>query len=141
MKQYLLDNGPLVALLKGRAGAEQLMRGWVAADEAATCQIVYGEAIEYIKSDQDYLYLRQNLRTLLRAVTPYRLTYSILERYADIRRAMRRPYGPGLIGDVDTLIAATALEHGLTVVTIDGDLARVPGISAMVIPRATLRTG
>ena len=41
-------------------------------------------------------------------VHPYVLTLRIMERYADVRRAMRRPYGPGLIGDVDTLIAATA---------------------------------
>ena len=139
MKQYLFDTGPLVALLKGRAGAEQLMRGWVLSDEAATCHVVYGEAIEYIKSHQDFALLRQNLRNLLQAVTPYRLTYAILERYADLRRAMRPPHGAGLIGDMDTLIAATALEHGLTIVTLDGDMARVPGLSAMVIPRAALR--
>jgi predicted nucleic acid-binding protein len=137
--KYLLDNGPLVALLKGRADAEQLMRGWVQADEVATCQVVYGEAIEYIKSDQQFPQLRQNLRNLLQVVTPYRLTYAILERYAEIRRTLRPPYGPGLIGDIDTLIAATALEHGLTVVTLDGDMARVPGLSAMVLPRSALR--
>lgn len=34
------------------------------------------------------------------------------------------PHGLGLIGDVDTLIAATALEHWLTIVTLDGDFAR-----------------
>jgi predicted nucleic acid-binding protein len=139
VKKYLLDNGPLVALLKGRADAEQLMRGWVQADEVATCQVVYGEAIEYNKSDQQFPQLRQNLRNLPQVVTPYRLTYAILERYAEIRRTLRPPYGPGLIGDIDTLIAATALEHGLTVVTLDGDMARVPGLSAMVLPRSALR--
>ena len=36
MKKYLLDNGPLVALVKGRPGAERLMRPWVMNDEAAT---------------------------------------------------------------------------------------------------------
>jgi predicted nucleic acid-binding protein len=34
-----------------------------------------------------------------------------LEQYADIRRKLRPPQGPGLIGDTDTLIAATALER------------------------------
>lgn len=48
-----------------------------------------------------------------------RFTYAILERYADLRRQLRPPYGPGLIGDIDTLIAATALEHDLTLVTTD----------------------
>ena len=35
----------------------------------------------------------------------------IMEQYADFRRAMRPPQGTGLIGDVDTLIAATAYVH------------------------------
>jgi predicted nucleic acid-binding protein len=39
---------------------------------------------------------------------------------------------------VDTLIAATALEHRLTVVTLDGDFTRVPGLQAMRLDRATL---
>lgn len=51
---------------------------------------------------------------------------------------MRKPYGPGLIGDVDTLIAATALEHGLTVVTLDSDYNRVPGLSVMLLTRNML---
>ena len=77
---------------------------------------------------------------LLREVRPYDLTYSILERYADLRRAMRKPYGPGLIDDTDTLIAATVLEYGLTVVTLDGDYTRVPGLSVMRLDRGALST-
>jgi predicted nucleic acid-binding protein len=61
-------------------------------------------------------------------ISPYFLTYSILERYADIRRQLRPPHGPGLIGDIDTLIAATALAHNLTIVTTDSDFQRVPGL-------------
>lgn len=138
MRKYLLDNGPLVALLKGRPGAERLMRPWVVAQEAATSRVVYAEAIEYIKGGSDYHLRREALRTLLRAVTPLQLTYGILERYADLKRLMRPPNGSGLIGDIDTLIAATALEHNLTVVTLDGDFTRVPGLSVMHPPRATV---
>ena len=68
----------------------------------------------------------------------YDLTYAILERYADLRRAMRSPYGSGLIGDMDTLIAATALVYDLTVVTIDSDYARVPDLSLMRLSRSAL---
>ena len=67
--------------------------------------------------------------------SPYFLTYAIVERYADIRRAMRAPHGPGLIGDVDTLIAATALERNLTVVTLDQDFTRVPGLHVQLLER------
>lgn len=62
-------------------------------------------------------------------------TLSILERYADLRRRLRPPYGPGLIGDIDTLIAATALEHNLTLVTTDTDYQRVPHLKLELLPR------
>ena len=67
-------------------------------------------------------------------------TYAVMARYADLRREMRAPGGPGLIGDIDTIIAATALQHRLTVVTTDGDLARVPSLSVRLIPRGSLRS-
>ena len=35
--------------------------------------------------------------------------------------------------DIDTLIAATALERDLTVVTTDQDFERVPGLKVMLI--------
>lgn len=53
-----------------------------------------------------------------------------------VRREMRPT--SGLTGDMDTLIAATALERSLTVVTIDGDFARVPGLSVLLLPRTAL---
>ena len=61
-----------------------------------------------------------------------------MERYAEIRRQLRRPRGPGLIGDVDTLIAATALDRGLTVVTTDSDFQRVPDLEVMLVDRRSL---
>jgi len=57
------------------------------------------------------------------------VTYAIAETYADIRRQLRPPHGPGLIGDSDTLIAATALTLDLVLITTDSDFDRVPGIS------------
>jgi predicted nucleic acid-binding protein len=44
----------------------------------------------------------------MREMRPIRVTYPILQRYAVLRRQMRRPHGTGTIGDIDTLIAATA---------------------------------
>ena len=128
MRRYLLDTGPLGAYLQGREPAVDLILPWIRRAEAATSILVYGELIEYIKSLHDYPTRYMGLRGLLGAIYPYFLTYSILERYAEIRRTLRPPHGPGLIGDIDTLIAATALERNLTVVTTDGDYERVPGL-------------
>jgi predicted nucleic acid-binding protein len=133
MRRYLPDTGPLGAYLQGREPAVDLIVPWIRRGEAATSILVYGEIIEYIKSLHDYPTKYMGLRGLLGAIYPYFLTYSILEREARIRRALRPPHGPGLIGDIDTLIAATALERNPTVVTTDSDYKRVPGLKVQRI--------
>lgn len=138
MRRYLLDTGPLSALLHGRPGAVALMAGWVDQREAATSSLVYGEVIEYILGRPNYDTHRAALRGLLRAVYPYLPNDPILERYAALRRQMRSPHGAGLIGDVDTLIAATALQRDLTVVTVDSSFLRVPGLKVRLLSRADL---
>ena len=138
MRRYLLDSGVLTAYLRGRGSIAPLAQPWIDASEAATSVVVYGEVIEYFKSLSDFPKRRALLRALLQRVRAFELTYAILERYADLRRAMRPPHGPGTIGDVDTLIAATALEHGLTVVTLDSDFTRVPDLAVMHLPRSAL---
>jgi uncharacterized protein with PIN domain len=71
MSKYLLDNSVLIAYLKGRPGALSLIRPWIAAQEVATSQIVYAEAIEYIKGDVDYPVRQKELRVPMREITPY----------------------------------------------------------------------
>lgn len=139
MRQYLLDTNVLAAYLQGRSGALSLARAWIHNDEAATSIVVYGEITEYLKGFAEFPRHQAALRTLLRKVHPYPLTYALLEQYADLRRAMRRPYGPGLIGDIDTLIAATTLHYGLTLVTTDSDFTRMPGLSCMHLPLQAIR--
>ncbi|MBI2907244.1 MAG: type II toxin-antitoxin system VapC family toxin [Chloroflexi bacterium] len=131
MRRYLLDSGPLAAYLNGRERALDLATPWIACHEVATSILVYGEVTEYIKGFPDFLRRHTELRRLLREIYPYFLTYPILDRYVDLRRQMRP--STGLIGDIDTLIAATALERDLTVVTIDKDFERVPGIKVALL--------
>jgi predicted nucleic acid-binding protein len=107
--------------------------------EASTSILVYGEVVEYLSGFEDVSHRQDALRILLREVAPLFLTYPILERYAQIRRQLRPPYGPGLIGDIDTLIAATALEGDLTIVTADEDFRRVPNLRLIVLSRDELR--
>jgi predicted nucleic acid-binding protein len=139
MRQYLLDSAPLAGYLHGRTPFVELINPFIREHQAATSILVYAEVIEYLKGLSDFPRRRQQLQMLLREIYPYFLTYAIVERYADIRRAMRAPHGPGLIGDVDTLIAATALERNLTVVTLDRDFTRVSGLRVQLLetPRST----
>ena len=111
MKRYLLDSGPVAAFLQGRKAVVDVVAPWIVRREVATSILVYAEVTEYLKSLSDFPRRHNDLRQLLTEVYPYFLTYSILDRYADIRRSLRPPHGNGLIGDIDTLIVATALER------------------------------
>lgn len=139
MRQYLLDTAPLAALLFGRPGATALITPWMTRSEVATSILAYGEVVEYLRGFPDFSLRRADLRSLLRSVHPYFLTYAIMERYADLRRQLRPPPGPGLIGDIDSLIAPTASEQNLTLVTADSDFQRVPGLKIMRLARSDLR--
>jgi predicted nucleic acid-binding protein len=140
VRRYLLDTAPLAALLHARPVAVSLITLWMQQHEASTSILAYGEVIEYLRGSPRYAQHRRALRTLFREIYPHLLTYRIVERYADLRRQLRPPHGAGLIGDVDTLIAATALEHDLTVVTTDEDFQRVPGIKVLLLDRRKLAT-
>jgi predicted nucleic acid-binding protein len=132
MRAYLFDTPLMAALVNHRPGAVTLTSPWIAADEAATSALVYGEVFEYIRPSQRFLRHYQSLRSLLRGIYLFDVTLPILERYADIRLSLRRGQ---LIGDIDTLIAATALEYDLTVVTIDPDFQRVPDLKVYLLTR------
>ncbi len=136
MRRYLLDTTPLTAYLFGRPAAVSRINPWLADDEVATSSLAYAEVVEYLRGQPDFPTRYRALRELLLGIYPYSLTYPILDRYSVIRRQLRPPQGTGLIGDVDTFIAATALEQDLTLVTTDSDFQRVPGLSTIVIPRS-----
>lgn len=89
-------------------------------------------------SKPDFPQRRLQLHDLLQAISPHVVAYGVMDRYAAIRRTLRKPFGPGLIGDMDTLIAATALERNLTAVTADARFQRVPGLSVLLLDRETL---
>ena len=137
MTLYLLDTPPLTAYLFGRQSAVALIAPWVQRGEVGTSIVVYGEIIEHRKGRPGFLQHQRAVRRSLQEIRPFTLTYGVLERYADIRRTLR-PAG-SLIGDMDTLIAATAVEGNLTLVTSDRDFQRVPDLFLMLLDRAQLR--
>lgn len=78
----------------------------------------------------------RELRELLLTIKPVGLSDRVLEKYARIRRELRQQR-LGLIGDVDTLIAATAFENGLILVTTDRDFLRVSDLKYMLLEPRT----
>jgi predicted nucleic acid-binding protein len=135
MRAYLLDTGVMAAYLLGRPRFVRLLSSFMGDDQSAMSIICYGEIYEYLQSRGDFAVAHNQLMELfnLGAIYLYNLDLAIMVRYAQIRRTLRR--GSGLIGDADTLIAATAMEHDLTLVTLDGDFQRVPGLKLQVVPR------
>src|SRR5437588_4671887 len=133
MKRYLLDTSLLAAYLQSREPAVHLIQPLIERHEVATSILVYAEVTEYLKGLPNAAKRLHDLRQLLQEVYPYFLTYAILERYADLRRKLRPPHGKGLIGDMDTLIAATALERHLTLITTDSDFERVPNLKLQLV--------
>ena len=131
MKKYLLDTSLVAGYLLNREKAIALVSPLIERAEAATSILVYGEVVEYVKSFPTFPTHREKLQALLEQIDPLPLTYPILERYADIRRTLR-PMRQD-IGDIDTLIAATALEHDLTLLTIDTDYDRVPQLKYQLV--------
>ena len=133
MKRYLLDSGPLAAYLRGRPAAHALLYHWVRDLEVVTSELCYGEVVEYVMGLPNSLRYRADFRLLMQVIHPYPLSLPIMDRYADLRRQLRPPNGPGLIGDIDTLIAATAIEHDLVLIATDSDFRRVPGLKLNVV--------
>jgi len=131
MKKYLLDTSVVAGYLLNRVRAIELVSPLIEREEAATSILVYCEVVEYVKGFTNLLTHRDNLQALLEHIIPYPLTYPVLERYADIRRTLRPQHKD--IGDIDTLIAATAVEYDLTLVTIDTDFDRVPHLKCEVV--------
>ncbi len=138
MRRYLLDTTPLAAYVVARPQMVEFLTPLLTRHELATSILVYAEVVEYLQGFPDFPARLTVFRRLLRSVYPYFLTYPMLNRYGTIRRQLRPPQGPGLIGDIDTLIAATALERNLTLITTDTDYDRIPHLKYMLLDRKTL---
>ena len=111
---YLIDTDWVIDYLKGKEAAGQLLDPLVH-DGIAISLITYGEIFEGISYGNDPRRHEQIFRAFLQSTPVLPLTESSMERFARIRGALRAK--GQIIGDADILIAATALEHNLTLVT------------------------
>lgn len=112
--KYLIDTDWVIEYLKGREPVTQTLSD-LAHDGLAISILTYGEVYEGIYFGQNPQDNEQSFQSFLRGVNIVPLTQAIMRQYANIRGTLRKK--GLLIGDIDILIAATALEYDLTLLT------------------------
>jgi tRNA(fMet)-specific endonuclease VapC len=126
--RYLIDTDWIIDALHGYAVAMQTLVD-LAPDGLAVSIISYGELYEgayYARNPQADL---AGLTAFLLGKEILPLTTTIMERFGILRGALS-PHQRRQIGDMDLLIAATALTHGLTLLTRNvADFQLVTGLS------------
>jgi tRNA(fMet)-specific endonuclease VapC len=123
---YLIDTDWIVDYLKGRESARQVLDSLVP-DGIAISLITYGEIMEGIYFGRDPERHEAIFRSFLRAAPIVSLTETSMEHFARVRGHLRST--GQIIGDADVLIAATALDHDLVLVTQNmRHFSRVPSL-------------
>jgi predicted nucleic acid-binding protein len=114
--RYLVDTDWVVAYLKGNKEVVELLNQH-ANEGLAISLITYGEIYEGIYYGRDAKAHERGFLAFLRGVNVVPLNRTIMKRFARIRGELRAK--GQIIGDPDILIAATALQHDLTLLTFN----------------------
>jgi len=122
--KYLVDSDCVADYLGARPNAIQLLSSF-AKDDLSISIITYGEIYEGIHFGRDPQKTTDVFQRFLRSVVILPPTQPIMQHFARIRGELRRT--GKIIGDFDILIAATAIQHNLTLVTRNiKDYQRIP---------------
>lgn len=134
MSRILLDTSGYSALLRGDARVLSRIRE---ADEIVVTPIVLGELKAGFSMGKHKEKNRRELSRFLQSprVTVLRLDEETSERYAVIVSSLRRAGTP--IPTNDLWIAASAMQHGVAVLTMDSHFEKVPQIIAEVCSART----
>ena len=127
MNGYLLDTDWVIDLLNNQAPAVQALPTLTAAGVAISL-ITYGETFEgaYYARNQSAALVA--LQRFLAGVQLLPLSPPIVEQFGILRGALPRNHRQQ-VGDLDLLIAATAITHNLTLVTRNvRDFRLIPGV-------------
>jgi tRNA(fMet)-specific endonuclease VapC len=127
MSRYLLDTDWIVDVLNGQEKAIHTALELAPAGLAVSI-ITYGELYEGAAFAHEPQPALAGLRSFLKGKAILPLTQPIIERFAQIRGSLPREIRQQ-IGDLDILIAATCLEHHLTLLTRNlKDFQHIPNL-------------
>ncbi|MSP12912.1 MAG: type II toxin-antitoxin system VapC family toxin [Chloroflexi bacterium] len=123
---YLVDSDVVADWLNGKEHTVQLLANFEERGLAISL-ITYGEIYEGIYYGKNPEKARRIFLQFLRKVDVLPLNRRIMQRFAEIRGALR--HKGQLIGDPDILIDATAIHHDLTLLTRNTkDFSRIPDL-------------
>lgn len=127
MSTYLVDTNLVIDVLKGQIWAADLLLELSPLGLSISI-ISYGEIYEGVYYDRDPQKAFDELTSLLSDFDVLPLTYPIMEQFGIVRGQVSRHLRKQ-IGDLDFLIASTALVHDMTVVTRNiRDFQPIPGV-------------
>ena len=127
MSRYLLDTDWVVDVLNGQEKAIHTVLELAPAGLAISI-ITYGELYEGAAFARDPEPALSGLRNFLKGKAILPLTQPIMERFAQIRGSLPRSIRQQ-IRDLDMLIAATCLNHDLTLLTRNlKDFHKIPNL-------------
>jgi tRNA(fMet)-specific endonuclease VapC len=112
--RYLIDTDILIDYTLRREPSTHVLSDLLE-DGVATSILSYGELLEGILGRQSLQEHEEAVTSILEIVTLINLSEEIVRMFAEVRSGLRRT--GRLIGDIDTLIGATAVIHDLTLLT------------------------
>ena len=122
---YLLDTSACIAALRS-PGPTRTRISAAVLDGCAISVITLGELLVGVGGGHFPQQARVSLDDFLAPFAVVAFEADCVDALVSTRLHLRRVGQP--IGDFDLLIAATALTYGLTLVTCDRDVLRVPGL-------------
>ncbi len=125
MNSFLVDTDWMADFLNGRSEAVQLLAPLM--DQGVAISIItYAELYEGISNLPDDDGRRNDLEALSAGTDVLGIDHEVARVFGRLRSELRR--GGQLIPDMDSLIAATALRHDLTLISRDRHFERVPNL-------------
>lgn len=124
---YLLDTNTLIYFFKQQGHVAQHLQRTPASAIAVPSVVLFELEYGLLRSARPQAQ-RQGVEMVRMAYRALDFDYACAKAAAQVKQTLAAQGTP--IGPIDTLIAGTALAHGLTLVTHNtGEFARVPGLA------------